>query len=132
MPTMATPTDPDDPAPARNGSKSFFEILPQEIRDSIYEHTFDHEVTRHSYHMRFQAHLPHLRLVSRQFKREYEKRSPSNTEPVVTDQTLPFQELYPDTGLVLSFLPPPFTSRRAHGLFPLAPSSFSCPQSDLH
>jgi hypothetical protein len=98
---MAPPTDPDDPAPVNDGSKPFFEIFPQELRDSIYDCTFDHEVTRHSLHMRFQAPLPHLRLVSRQFKHEYDERSPKDASLFVTDQRLPLQELYLDARLVL-------------------------------
>jgi hypothetical protein len=98
---MAPPTDPGEPASVSNGSKSFFDTLPREIRDNIYDYTLDHEVTRHSYHMRFKAPFPHLRLVSRQFKHEYDERSPSNAELVVTDQTLPFHELDQEAGLVL-------------------------------
>jgi hypothetical protein len=98
---MAPPTDPDDPGLVSNASKSFFDILPCEIRDSIYEHTFDREVISHSYQMRFQAPLPHLRLASRQFKQEYDERSPTETSLFVTDQTLPFKELYPNARLVL-------------------------------
>jgi hypothetical protein len=98
---MATPTDPDDPAPVNDGNKSFFEIIPRELRDSIYDYTFDHEVTCNSYHMRFQAPLPHLRLVSRQFKHEYNERSPTETSLFVTDQRLPFKEPYLDARLVL-------------------------------
>jgi hypothetical protein len=79
-------------------------MFPREIRDSIYEHTFDHEMTRHLYHMRFQAPLPHLRLVSRQFKQEYDEQSPTNTSLFVTDQSQPLGFFYPDAviaGLVL-------------------------------
>jgi hypothetical protein len=101
---MAPPTDPGDPAPGGNSSKSFFDMFPREIRDSIYEHTFDHGMTPHLYHMRFQAPLPHLRLVSRQFKQEYDEQSPTNTSLFVTDQSQPLNFFYSDAiiaGLVL-------------------------------
>jgi hypothetical protein len=94
MSTMAPPTDRGQPASVSNGSKSFFDILPRELRDDIYDHTFDHEATLPEiYHMRFQAPLPHLRLVSRQFKHEYDERSPKDTTLFVTDQRLPSKKL---------------------------------------
>lgn len=55
-------------------SKSSFEVVPREIRDQIYGLTFDHDIERERFMFRFQAPCPHLRLVSRQLKDEYDEQ----------------------------------------------------------
>ncbi|KAM0709457.1 hypothetical protein Q7P35_003496 [Cladosporium inversicolor] len=70
------------------GSRSFFEILPRELRDAVYEYTFEHVVkqqpgTDKDVTFYFHAPFSNLRLVSRQFTAEYDERymnfSPRNT-----------------------------------------------------
>jgi hypothetical protein len=56
------------------GGKSFFEILPPEIRDQIYDFTMFQDIQREDFNFRFRAPCLHLRLVNRQFKNEYDKR----------------------------------------------------------
>lgn len=70
-------------------SKSFFEIIPREIRDQIYGLTFDHDIERQHFTFQFQASCPHLRLVSRQFKEEYDEqdgRTPKSATLLATVQ----------------------------------------------
>jgi len=55
--------------------KSFFELLPAEIRDQIYDATMFQDMKREQVDFHFIAPCPHLRLVSRQFKDEYDARS---------------------------------------------------------
>jgi hypothetical protein len=87
-PTMAPPTDPAAASTGNRGNrgKSFFDDFPRELRDKIYDLTSEHEVKRHSYHMRFQAPVPHLRLISRQFKHEYDERQPKDPSLAVEDR----------------------------------------------
>jgi hypothetical protein len=63
--------------------KSFFEIAPREIRDLIYDATFQHEVKRGHVTSNFEAPCLHLRLISRQFKDEYDERTPKRTKLVL-------------------------------------------------
>jgi hypothetical protein len=63
--------------------KSFFEIAPQEVRDLIYDATFHHEAKRGHVTSNFDAPCLHLRLVSRQFKDEYDKQTPKRTKLVL-------------------------------------------------
>lgn len=83
---MAPATDPGGTATISRDGKSFFEILPRELRDRIYEYTFEQEVDTQDFVYQFAAPLPHLRLVSRQFKAEYDEQSPTNTTLVVVDK----------------------------------------------
>jgi len=55
--------------------KPFFELLPAEIRDQIYDATMFQNIQRQKFNFQFQAPCLHLRLVSRQFKDEYDSRS---------------------------------------------------------
>ena len=55
--------------------KSFFECLPAEIRDQIYDATMFQNIQRKHLNFSFKAPYPHLRLVSHQFKDEYDERS---------------------------------------------------------
>lgn len=55
--------------------KPFFELVPAEIRDQIYDATMFQNVQRHKVNFQFQAPCLHLRFVSRQFKDEYDARS---------------------------------------------------------
>jgi hypothetical protein len=57
------------------GSKSFFELLPAEIRDQIYDATMEQDIQRKRLNFQFRAPSPQLRLISRQFKDEYDRRS---------------------------------------------------------
>jgi hypothetical protein len=63
--------------------KSFFEIAPRELRDLIYDATFHHEVKSGAVTSIFEARCLHLRLVSRQFKDEFDKRKPKHKKLVV-------------------------------------------------
>lgn len=55
--------------------KSFFELVPAEIRDQIYDATMFQTIQRQKVNFQFKAPCPHLRFVSRQFKDEYDARS---------------------------------------------------------
>lgn len=88
--TMAPPIDPGGSVPTSVSGKSFFEVFPRELRDKIYDFSFDHEAERRDYTMQFRAPLPHLRLVSRQFKQEYDQQLPSKTTLVVSDHNNEF------------------------------------------
>lgn len=90
LPKRRSPQQPCRRLPAEEG-KSFLDALPRELRDAVYNLTFDHVVThRREYNIdhwmygrdddvifTFQAPSPTLRLVSRQFKAEYDERSES-------------------------------------------------------
>ena len=61
------------------GGKSFFEVLPRELCDAVYDYTFEHVVKQQSdinddvtFH--FHAPVSNLRLVSRKFTAEYDER----------------------------------------------------------
>jgi hypothetical protein len=61
------------------GGRPFFGTLPRELRDAIYDYTFEHMVTHQSEtddNVTFHFHAPIsvLRLVSRQFTVEYDER----------------------------------------------------------
>ena len=60
-------------------SISFFGVLPRELRDAVYDYTFEHVVEREcgtDDGVTFHFHVPvsNLRLVSRQFTAEYDER----------------------------------------------------------
>lgn len=59
---------------SQNG-KSFFELLPAGIRDQIYDATMIQDMKREQVNFHFIAPCPRLRLVSPQFKDEYDARS---------------------------------------------------------
>jgi hypothetical protein len=69
-----------------DSAKSFFGMLPRELRDKIYDLTFDYEIETDSYLLQFRASLPHLRLISRQFKDEYDEQTPRNATFSITDR----------------------------------------------
>jgi hypothetical protein len=61
------------------GTISFLDVLPRELRDAVYDYTFEHVVRRKpdtdddvTFH--FHAPVSNLRLVSRQFTAEYDER----------------------------------------------------------
>jgi len=56
-----------------------FFLLPGELRDQIYDILHQHEESTrfHSLTFRYPKPLSHLRLVNRQFKAEYDKRTPA-------------------------------------------------------
>lgn len=62
-------------ATANQNGKSFFELVPQEIRDQIYDATMLQDIRTKQLNFRFKAPCLHLRLVSRRFKDEYDERS---------------------------------------------------------
>lgn len=58
---------------------SFFGVLPRELRDAVYDYTFEHFVkqqpdTDDGVTFHFHAPVSNLRLVSRQFRAEYDER----------------------------------------------------------
>jgi hypothetical protein len=53
------------------------------VRDLIYDATFHHEVKSGAVTSIFEARCLHLRLVSRQFKNEFDKRTPKHRKLVV-------------------------------------------------
>jgi hypothetical protein len=55
--------------------KSFFELVPAEIRDQFYDATMFQNIQRKHLNFSFKAPCPHLRLVNHQFKDEYDERS---------------------------------------------------------
>jgi hypothetical protein len=67
--------DIDGMATTDQDPRSFFGLLPPEIRDQIYDATMFQDIQREHLNFRFKAPCPHLRLVSRQFKEEYDRRS---------------------------------------------------------
>jgi len=69
------PAELDEMTTTNQGDKSFFELLPPEIRDQIYDSTMFQDIQREQFNFRFRAPCPHLRLVSRQFKDEYDRQS---------------------------------------------------------
>jgi hypothetical protein len=76
----ARSSTPETRTPNSNvGGRPFFETLPRELRDAIYDYTFEHMVTHQpeidgdvTFH--FHAPISVLRLVSRQFTVEYDER----------------------------------------------------------
>jgi hypothetical protein len=65
----------DGTATNDQGGKLFFELLPPEIRDQIYGATMEQNIRRKHLNFDFIAPSPHLHLVNRLFKDEYNKRS---------------------------------------------------------
>ena len=64
---------------ASAGGRPFFDIFPRELRDTIYEYTFEHFVRQNlrdgeDLIFRFRAPVANLRLISRQFTAEYDER----------------------------------------------------------
>lgn len=88
---MAPPYDTGGPSSINTDGKSFFDLLPRELRDRIYEYTFDHDIRDEHYRYRFRAPQPLLRLVSRQFMHEYDEQTPHNTTLSVTACTNQFE-----------------------------------------
>jgi hypothetical protein len=82
--TMAPRHDPDGSSSINKDDKSFFDVLPRELRDRIYKYTFDHDFSDEYYRYQFRAPQPHLRLVSRQFMREYDEQTPKNATLFIT------------------------------------------------
>jgi hypothetical protein len=81
---------------------SFLERLPRELRDTIYDYTFEHTVKHRSDtndHVTFHFHapIPNLQMVSRQFTAEYDER---------------YKSLWPD-GTVLTIVNDSQYSRRS-------------------
>lgn len=62
-------------------SKIGFFCLPRELRDEIYDLSFEHDRSntqgRETMELNVRASQPHPRLVNRQFTQEYDERSPS-------------------------------------------------------
>lgn len=81
---MAPPIDPSGFSSIDRYGKTFFEVLPRELRDRIYEFTFDHNIKDTYYRYQFKAPQPHLRLVSHQFMHEYDEQTPDNATLFVT------------------------------------------------
>jgi len=75
LPIMVAPTEPGGAASINSDGKSFFDVLPRELRDRIYEYTFDHDTEDHFYRYYFSAPQPHLRLASRQFMHGYDEQT---------------------------------------------------------
>ena len=88
---MAPPIDPSGSSSIDRDGKTFFEVLLRELRDRIYEFTFDHNIKDTYYRYQFKALQPHLRLVSRQFKHEYDEQTPDNATLFVTACTNRFE-----------------------------------------
>ena len=95
------------------GCKTFFELLPPEIRDQIYDATMFQDIQREHLNFRFRAPFLHLRLVSRQFKNEYDRRSIGDTTLEVSfpaDFAEKMRRIYPPglaarcTSLQLNYL----------------------------
>jgi hypothetical protein len=66
--------DIDGMATIDQDARSLFGLLPPGIRDQIYDATLFQDIQREHLHFRFKAPCPHLRLVSRQFRDEYDRR----------------------------------------------------------
>lgn len=64
--------------------RSFFELVPREIRDQIYDATLDHDMKHCNIRYQFPAPHLHLRLVSHQFKEEYDERSAGDGTLIVS------------------------------------------------
>jgi hypothetical protein len=92
--TMATPTDPGGSSSISGDGKSFFEVLPRELRDRVYEYTFDHDIADGLYRYQFRAPHLHLRLVSRQFMHEYDEQTLDDATLFVTPCTDQFTYAY--------------------------------------
>jgi hypothetical protein len=77
---MASPNDAPAATTGTNSKIGFFD-LPRELRDEIYDLTFEHNRTatqgRETMELSVRAPQPHLRLVNKQFTSEYDERSPS-------------------------------------------------------
>lgn len=81
---MAPPTDPGGSSSINRYDKSFFDVLPRELRDRIYEHTFEHGSKDEYYRYQFRAPQLHLRLVSRQFMQEHDEQTPDDATLFIT------------------------------------------------
>ena len=81
---MAPPTDPGGSSAINRYDKSFFDVLPRELRDRIYEHTFEHGSKDEYYRYQFRAPQLHLRLVSRQFMQEHDEQTPDDATLFIT------------------------------------------------
>jgi len=93
---MAPPSDPggsSDSTSINKDGKTFFEVLPRELRDRIYEYTFDHDISDDYYRYQFKAPLYHLRLVNRQFMHEYDEQTPNDTTLFVSACTNQFERI---------------------------------------
>ena len=85
---MAPSTEPGGSSTISRDGKSFFDVLPRELRDRIYGYTFDHDSMDDYYKYNFKAPLPHLRLVSRQFVHEYDEQTPCDATLFVTGRNV--------------------------------------------
>jgi hypothetical protein len=66
-------------ATTNQGDRTFFELLPAEIRDQIYDATMEQDIEKKRLQFQFRAPCPHLRLISHRFKDEYDARSTYGT-----------------------------------------------------
>lgn len=79
---LATPAD-------HNSSHGFFTSFPRELRDAVYDLLY--QVVKkdgkdvHGLQFRIRTTLPHLRLLCRQFKVEYDEQPTTNNHLTVTD-----------------------------------------------
>lgn len=105
--------------------RSFFELVPAEIRDQIYDATMFQNIHREKVIFKFMAPCPHLRLVSRQFKDEYDARSEWGTNLEVSFRRISARQLQPPNapGLALRY-----TSIRLNCL--LGKHTLICKRSD--
>jgi hypothetical protein len=83
---MAHPTDPDEPALAGNGSKSFSNDFPRELRDNIYDILHQHEQEVSVNHLTFRFPLTHLRHISRRFRTELALRNPATSQMIISQR----------------------------------------------
>jgi hypothetical protein len=83
---MAPPTDPDEPASASNNGKSFFDDMPTELRDSIYDILHQHEQEVSVGQLTFRFPLTHLRHISRRFRTEYGSRAPAINQMIISQR----------------------------------------------
>jgi hypothetical protein len=79
------PSKKPDPVLPANSTYGCFQTLPQEIRDVIYDLISQPKDEEHDgYHFRTRTVVPHARLLSKQFTREYDECPPRNTDLRVT------------------------------------------------
>ena len=109
---MAPPAGPggsSDSSYIIKDRKSFFDVLPRELRDRVYGFTFDHDIADGHFKYHFKAPQSHLRLVSRQFMHEYDEQTPTNATLFVIPCTNQFT--YADDYLPASYRIPGLVSR---------------------
>jgi hypothetical protein len=86
LPTMAPPTDPNEPASASNNDKSFFDDFPRELCDSIYDILHQHEQEVSVGQLTFRFPLTHLRHISRRLRAEYGSRAPATSQMIISQR----------------------------------------------